>query len=97
MSQEKIDSGTIILNERGAEIGVIKKIYSDRFARFELQNSDSIAFDPSHVTEINVSGRLLKKRTAKIIPKAQIFTKGATETLTEAVNQAIQLIFLLIS
>lgn len=92
MSPEKIDSGTIILNERGAEIGVIKKIYSDRFARFELQNSDSIAFDPSLVTEISVSGRLLKKKSAKIIPEARIFAKGATETLTEAVSQAIQLI-----
>ncbi len=92
MSQEKIDSGTIILNENGAEIGVIKKIYSDRFARFELQNSDSIAFDPSQVTEINVSGRLLKKRSAKIVPEARIFTKGATETLSEAVSQAIQII-----
>ncbi|MHA1154897.1 MAG: hypothetical protein ACTSQK_02215 [Candidatus Heimdallarchaeota archaeon] len=92
MSQEKIDSGTIILNESGAEIGVIKKIYSDKFARFELQNSDSIAFDPSQVTEINVSGRLLKKRSAKIVPEARIFTKGATETLAEVVNQAIQII-----
>lgn len=92
MSQEKIDSGTIILNESGAEIGVIKKIYSDKFARFELQNSDSIAFDPSQVTEINVSGRLLKKRSAKIVPEARIFTKGATETLAEVVSQAIQII-----
>ena len=92
MSQEKIDSGTIIHNERGAEIGVIKKVYSDRFARLELQNSDSIAFDPSMVTEINVSGRLLKKKTARLIPEAQIFTKGATETLTEIVNNAIELI-----
>ncbi len=92
MNQEKIESGTIILNESGAEIGVIKKIYSDRFARFELQNSSSIAFDPSQVTEIIVSGRLLKKRTAKIIPAALIFTKGASETLREIVSKASQII-----
>ena len=45
MSQVKADSGTIILDQNGAEIGVIKKIYSENLARLELVNSNSIALD----------------------------------------------------
>jgi len=58
MSQLKADSGTIILDKSGAEIGVIKKVYSENLARLELVNSESIALDLVLVTDIETSGRI---------------------------------------
>ncbi|MCF2142286.1 MAG: hypothetical protein K9W42_01110 [Candidatus Heimdallarchaeota archaeon] len=81
MSQTKIDNGTIILDPKGTEIGTIKKIYSENLARLELTNAESIAFDVSLVSTIEVSGRILKKKTAVISNDFNLFFKGASETL----------------
>ena len=89
MSEEKIDSGTVILNEKNVEIGVIKKIYSSRLARLELPNSTSIAFDPSLVKNISSSGRLIKKKTAFITEDAEKFFKGATDILDSILEKSI--------
>lgn len=92
MCYEKVDSGTIILNQKNAEIGTIKKIYSSKLARLELPNSDSVAFDPTLVKNISTSGRLLKKTTAYITNEAEVFILGATETLKNIFSEAIKII-----
>ncbi len=92
MSQERIDSGTIILDQNGAEIGVIKKIYSENLARLELLNSDSIAIDTTLITDISTSGRILKKKSATITPEAKDFFKGATDILNDISFKSIELI-----
>ncbi|MHA1433170.1 MAG: hypothetical protein ACTSO7_04935 [Candidatus Heimdallarchaeota archaeon] len=92
MSQERIENGTIILDQKGAEIGVVKKIYSEHLARLELPNSDSIAFDPTLVADIMTSGRVLKKRSAVILPEANAFIKGATILLKDTVYNSIELL-----
>ena len=92
MSQEQIENGTIILDQNGAEIGVIKKIYSDNLARLELPNSDSIAFDPTLVADIMTSGRVLKKRSAVILPEANDFIKGATTVMKDFFYNGIEII-----
>ncbi|MHA1365711.1 MAG: hypothetical protein ACTSP5_04775 [Candidatus Heimdallarchaeota archaeon] len=92
MSQERIENGTIILDQKGAEIGVIKKIYSEKLARLELPNSDSIAFDPTLVADIMTSGRVLKKRSAVILPEANVFIKGATTLLKDTFYNGIEML-----
>ena len=92
MSQERIENGTIILDQKGAEIGVIKKIYSEKLARLEMPNSDSIAFDPTLVADIMTSGRVLKKRSAVILPDANDFIKGATTTLKDFFYNGIEIL-----
>jgi hypothetical protein len=92
MSQERIENGTIILDQKGAEIGVIKKIYSENLARLELPNSDSIAFDPTLVADIMTSGRVLKKRSAVILPEANVFIKGATTLLKDTFYNSIEML-----
>ena len=92
MSQLKADSGTIILDKSGAEIGVIKKVYSENLARLELVNSESIALDLILVTDIETSGRILKKKSAELVPEAEKFIKGATDNLKEMTYNGIELI-----
>ena len=92
MSMEKVESGTIILDQNGAEIGVVKKIYSPKLVRLELPDSMSIAFNPTLVKDMTSSGRLLKKKTATIIPDAEIFFKGARDTLKQIIQKAIRII-----
>ena len=92
MSQLKADSGTIILDKSGAEIGVIKKVYSENLARLELVNSESIALDLVLVTDIETSGRILKKKSAELVPEAEKFIKGATDNLKEMTYNGIELI-----
>ncbi|MFW9922099.1 MAG: hypothetical protein ACFFDW_02295 [Candidatus Thorarchaeota archaeon] len=92
MSQEKIDSGTVIVNKKGSEIGVIKKVYSPKLTRLELPNSDSIAFDPSFIIKIDTTGRLLKKKTAVIDPQADIFFKGASQTLQSVMENILKVL-----
>ena len=91
MNQERIENGTIILDQKGAEIGVVKKIYTEKLARLELPNSDSIAFDPTLVADIMTSGRVLKKRSAVILPEANAFFKGATTTLKDIIYNGIEM------
>ncbi|MEA2070878.1 MAG: hypothetical protein U9O98_06255 [Asgard group archaeon] len=86
MNKEKADSGTIILNQSGVEIGVIKKIYSDHFARLELQNSESIPMDPTMIKDLKTTGRIIKKKRATIKSEANRFFEGA-EYFTNKVNQ----------
>ncbi|HUT81747.1 MAG TPA: hypothetical protein VMZ29_11145 [Candidatus Bathyarchaeia archaeon] len=85
MSQEKADSGTVILNENNVEIGVIKKIYSEKLARMELTNSESVALDLSLVKDINSSGRLIKKKSAYVIPEFESFLRGASTIFTNLI------------
>ena len=92
MSMEKIESGTIILDQKGSEIGVVKKIYSSKLVRLELPDSISVAFDPTLVKDLTSSGRLLKKKTATITNEAIAFFKGATDTLKQIVDNAIIII-----
>ena len=92
MSEEKIDSGTVILNEKNVEIGVIKKIYSTKLARLELPDSTSIAFDPTLVKDISSSGRLIKKKTAFITKEAELFFRGASEVLENVLEQTIEIL-----
>ncbi len=92
MSQVKADSGTIIIDKNGAEIGVIKKVYSENLARLELVNSESIALDLILVTDIEISGRILKKKSAELVPEAEKFIKGATDNLKEMTYNGIELI-----
>ena len=92
MSQVKADSGTIIIDKSGAEIGVIKKVYSVNLARLELVNSESIALDLILVTDIETSGRILKKKSAELVPEAEKFIKGATDNLKEMTYNGIELI-----
>jgi len=92
MSQEKIDNGTIILNPKGTEIGVIKKVYSRALARLELTNSESIAFDLSLINKVEVSGRILKKKTAYLSSDYELFFKGASETLEDLFRRFFELI-----
>jgi len=92
MSQEKADSGTIILDQNGAEIGVIKKIYTDNLARLELVNSETIAMDLELVTNIETSGRIIKKKSAGLKPEADRFILGATNILNEITYNGIELI-----
>ena len=92
MSQVKADSGTIIIDKSGAEIGVIKKVYSENLARLELVNSESIALDLILVTDIETSGRILKKKSAELVPEAEKFIKGATDNLKEMTYNGIELI-----
>ncbi|MBY8995424.1 MAG: hypothetical protein KGD59_12800 [Candidatus Heimdallarchaeota archaeon] len=92
MSQEKADSGTIILDQNGAEIGVIRKIYSENLARLELVNSESIALDLILITDIEISGRILKKKSAGLVPEAENFIKGATVILNEIIYNGLELI-----
>ncbi len=92
MSQVKADSGTIIIDKSGAEIGVIKKVYSENLARLELVNSESIALDLVLVTDIETSGRILKKKSAELVPEAEKFIKGATDNLKEMTYNGIELI-----
>jgi len=91
MNQERIENGTIILDQKGAEIGVVKKIYTEKLARLELPNSDSIAFDSTLVADIMTSGRVLKKRSAVILPEANAFFKGATTTLKDIIYNGIEM------
>ncbi|MCK5185148.1 MAG: hypothetical protein KAQ95_12640 [Candidatus Heimdallarchaeota archaeon] len=92
MSQVKADSGTVILDQNGAEIGVIKKVYSENLARLELVNSDSIALDLVLIKDIETSGRILKKKSAELLPEAEKFIKGATVNLNEMTYNGIELI-----
>ncbi|MHA1587113.1 MAG: hypothetical protein ACTSUW_07200, partial [Candidatus Heimdallarchaeota archaeon] len=92
MSQVKADSGTVILDQNGAEIGVIKKVYSENLARLELVNSDSIALDLVLIKDIETSGRILKKKSAELLPEAEKFIKGATVDLNEMTYNGIELI-----
>jgi len=92
MSQVKADSGTVILDQNGAEIGVIKKVYSENLARLELVNSESIALDLVLITDIETSGRILKKKSAELLPEAEKFIKGATISLNEITYNGIELI-----
>lgn len=93
MSQDKLDSGTIVLDQNGVEIGVIKKIYSENLARLELVNSESIALDTTLINKINTSGRVLKKKSATIKPEAKDFFKGAIDRLNEISFKTIELIY----
>ena len=92
MSEVKADSGTVILDKNGAEIGVIKKIYSENLARLELVNSDSIALDLVLIKDIETSGRILKKKSAELMPEAEKFIKGATVNLNKMTYNGIELI-----
>ena len=92
MSQEKIDSGTVILDQKGAEIGVIKKVYPSKLARLELANSESIALDLSLLTNVESTGRLLKKKNANVISGFELFFKGASETLKNLIFSNIKLL-----
>jgi len=92
MSQIKIDSGTIIVDQKGSEIGVVKKIYNERLARLELVNSESVPLDLTLITNVNISGRILKKKNATIIPEYDIFLKGAVETLNKIHYDCLELI-----
>ncbi|MBD3189516.1 MAG: hypothetical protein GF308_02680 [Candidatus Heimdallarchaeota archaeon] len=92
MTQEEVDSGTLIFDQNGEEIGVIKKIYSENLARLELQNSETIAMDPTLVKDITVTGRILKKRSATILPEAKVFFDGAQQILNEITFKAIVLL-----
>jgi hypothetical protein len=92
MTEGKVESGTIILNQKGAEIGVIKKVYSNKLARLELQNSESIAMNPNHVGEIQTTGRILKKKQATITSEAELFFKGASERVDEVIANTVAII-----
>ncbi|NHJ38754.1 MAG: hypothetical protein FK731_01885 [Asgard group archaeon] len=92
MSQEKADSGTIIIDGKGVELGVIKKIYSENLARLELANSSTIALDLSMITEVISSGRLIKKKSAKVKDEINIFFIGASETLEQLMINCIELL-----
>lgn len=92
MSEVKADSGTVILDKNGAEIGVIKKVYSENLARLELVNSDSIALDLVLIKDIETSGRILKKKSAELLPEAEKFIKGATVNLNKMTYNGIELI-----
>lgn len=92
MTQEEVDSGTLIFDQNGEEIGVVKKIYSENLARLELQNSETIAMDPTLVKDITVTGRILKKKSATILPEAKAFFDGAQEILDQITYKAIILL-----
>ena len=92
MSQVKADSGTIILDQNGVEIGVIRKVYSENLARLELVNSESIAMDLALLSDIETSGRILKKKSAVLLPKTENFIKGATDVLNDITFKGIELI-----
>ncbi len=92
MSQEKADSGTVILNETNEEIGIIKKIYTEKLARLELVNSESVAIDLSLIKDISSSGRLIKKKSAYVISEFDLFLKGATNIFTNLLINSFELI-----
>ncbi|NHK30115.1 MAG: hypothetical protein FK730_02100 [Asgard group archaeon] len=92
MSQEKADSGTVLLNSAGVELGVIKKIYSQNLARLELADSTSIALDLSLITDVTTSGRLIKKKSAIAQPEIDIFFIGASEILEQLIVNSIKLL-----
>lgn len=97
MSQEKIDSGTVILDQKGAEIGVVKKVYPSGLARLELANSDSIALDVSFIQEVEITGRILKKKSAKVKDEITIFFKGASDILEKIMVENVKLLALQLS
>ncbi|TFF84657.1 hypothetical protein EU523_01430 [Candidatus Heimdallarchaeota archaeon] len=93
MSDKKVDSGTLVLDQKGAELGVIKKVYSPNLARLELQNSESIAINPQLITDIETTGRLIKKSQGTIKPEATTFFKGAKDTLEKIAFNGISLLY----
>ncbi len=92
MSQEKVDSGTIVLDKNGSEIGIIKKIYTNDLARLELPNSESVPLDLSLLTNIESSGRIIKKKSATIKPKFDEFLSGAQELLYNIILNGITIL-----
>ncbi|MBN1330761.1 MAG: hypothetical protein JXA54_14915 [Candidatus Heimdallarchaeota archaeon] len=92
MSQEKADSGTVILNENNEEIGVIKKIYTEKLARLELMNSESIALDLSLTKDVSSSGRLIKKKSAYVVPEFKSFLRGTSDIFTNLLIDNFELI-----
>lgn len=92
MSQEKADSGTIILDSNGVELGIIKKIYTENLARLELANSSTIALDLDLITDVTTSGRLIKKKSAIVQEEIETFFVGASEILEQLIVNSIELL-----
>ncbi|NHJ47892.1 MAG: hypothetical protein FK733_08900 [Asgard group archaeon] len=92
MSQEKADSGTIVLNSDGSELGVIKKVYTNNLARLELTDSTSVAIDLDLITDLTSSGRIIKKKSATIKPEINVFFQGATDTLNQLLYNSVELL-----
>jgi hypothetical protein len=92
MSQEKADSGTIVLNADGSELGVIKKVYSNSLARLELTDGTSIAIDLDLVVNFTSSGRIIKKKSASTKREITAFFLGATDTLNQLLYNKIELL-----